>query len=532
MAPRVEWRFFILIGLFVLLLVTAPFLLASRASMGDYVFGGFLFNPYDGNSYLAKMCQGWAGSWRFKLPFSAEQGDGAYLFLFYLGLGHLARITQLPMITLFHITRIICAGVLLWVLWFFWGKVFDEPGPCKLAFALSALGSGMGWVAVPFGEFTADFWVAETYPFLSAYANPHFSLGLAMVLWLVMPGGEQSTRISDRVWSLIIAFFLGVINPFGVVVVLMVLAGMWLWDFFRMGVLSGRFYGYKQIVESRLLWAALGGGPVVLYDVWATTRDPVLTLWNAQNLTPSPPLWDLCLSLSPALLLSVFSIWYLLRRLDQNDAERSEHQRDPLRVLVVWLILGLIMLYAPVGLQRRFMMGLYVPVVGLAVFCVEVFRNRYQNRAKILVFTLFILSLPTNLMVLMAANYGIRTHDPSIYLHQDEVDALDWIRGSTPIDALVLASPEMGLYIPAYTGRRVIYGHPFESVNAEMEESLVVDFYEGKLADQNARSFLTNREVDYIFFGPREQALGEQPLINKLTPTFEMGGVAVFRLDQ
>jgi hypothetical protein len=177
-------------------------------------------------------------------------------------------------------------------------------------------------------------------------------------------------------------------------------------------------------------------------------------------------------------------------------------------------------------------MGLYVPVVGLAVFCVEVFRNRYQNRAKILVFTLFILSLPTNLMVLMAANYGIRTHDPSIYLHQDEVDALDWIRGSTPIDALVLASPEMGLYIPAYTGRRVIYGHPFESVNAEMEESLVVDFYEGKLADQNARSFLTNREVDYIFFGPREQALGEQPLINKLTPTFEMGGVAVFRLDQ
>ena len=41
---------------------------------------------------------------------------------------------------------------------------------------------------------------------------------------------------------------------------------------------------------------------------------------------------------------------------------------------------------------------------------------------------------------------------------------------------LILSSPEMGLFIPAQTGRRVLYGHPFETVNADAEKDLVLVF--------------------------------------------------------
>ena len=67
--------------------------LAVIAGGDTHVFGGFLLNPLDGNSYLAKMQQGASGSWRFTLPFTPEPGEGAYLFLFYLALGHLCRLT-------------------------------------------------------------------------------------------------------------------------------------------------------------------------------------------------------------------------------------------------------------------------------------------------------------------------------------------------------------------------------------------------------------------------------------------------------
>ena len=67
-----------------LVILTLPYLLAWAAAGSDWVFVGFLINPLDGNSYFAKMQQGAAGEWLFRLPFTAEPGEGSFLFIFYL----------------------------------------------------------------------------------------------------------------------------------------------------------------------------------------------------------------------------------------------------------------------------------------------------------------------------------------------------------------------------------------------------------------------------------------------------------------
>ena len=71
-----------------------PYLIAWAATPSGYQFGGILVNPFDGYSYLAKMRQGWLGSWQFHLTYTPEPHEGAYVFLFYLALGHVAELNK------------------------------------------------------------------------------------------------------------------------------------------------------------------------------------------------------------------------------------------------------------------------------------------------------------------------------------------------------------------------------------------------------------------------------------------------------
>src|SRR3970282_1263171 len=110
--PRKDRSFFLSIAFLVLFLNILPFALAVRAGGDQFVFDGVLLNPIDGHTYLAKMYQGYRGDWRFTLPYTADSGQGAYMNLFYLLLGHLARFTGLSFPLVFSLARIL-AGLLL-----------------------------------------------------------------------------------------------------------------------------------------------------------------------------------------------------------------------------------------------------------------------------------------------------------------------------------------------------------------------------------------------------------------------------------
>jgi len=252
--------------------------------------------------------------------------------------------------------------------------------------------------------------------------------------------------------------------------------------------------------------------PVVLYQFIVISTDPLLSGWNSQNLTPAPPLWDTVVSLAPLILLAPFALGLLA------------HERKGPRLMIVWLLAGLVLLYLPWGLQRRFMMGLYVPLSALAAMLLA---NRLTNTQRFwsLGVLLFLLVLPTNLVILQAARYGIQTHDSKLYLTRDEVEALAWIEANTPTHALILAAPDTGLLIPAYTGRRVIYGHPFETVNADDQKIQVERFFQGAPLP-NANAFFNL--IDYVFYGPREREIGKNDLLNGLRVVYQNPGVILY----
>ncbi|MCJ7701860.1 MAG: hypothetical protein MUO62_09775, partial [Anaerolineales bacterium] len=191
---------------------------------------------------------------------------------------------------------------------------------------------------------------------------------------------------------------------------------------------------------------------------------------------------------------------------------------------------GLLSLYLPFGLQRRFMMGLFVPMAGLAALGIKYLGDMKRERYRILTFSLFLLSLPTNLIILLAAQSGIDSRDSKIFLTKGESRALSWIEANTDRDALILSSPEMGLFIPAYTGRRVIYGHPFETAYAHLEEEAVLGFYQDSAPEEDQTAFLQDREVDVLFYGPRERAIGGLNLTPAYEPVFIEGDVILYQI--
>jgi len=531
MPPQRLRLFPYIVSVIVLLAITLPYLIAYQSAGEEYVFRGILLNPMDGNSYLAKMYQGWRGEWLFTLPFTAEQGKGAILFPLYLLLGHLARFFNLSLPLVYHLARLSGAVALLSAMWRFFGAVLPNERTRRAAFLLAALGSGMGWIVVVFAGFTSDFWVAEAYPFLSAYMNPHFPWGMALLLWILTPLENDSNLRTGFLWRFFLSLTLALIQPFGVAIALLALGSWVAWEVLLIrppGVQHGfdylpRFRASLKKRQALLIGLLIGGIPPVIYDFWVMGSDPLFSGWNRQNLTPSPALWDLGLSTMPALLLAIIGIISLVHSAREGVADNAG-------MLAAWVIFGIIALYLPLSLQRRLMTALYVPVAGLAGLGL-VWISDHTRRSLLYWTTLALaLSLPTNLMILLAVQHVALTHEPLLYMTRGEAQALEWIEQNTPPEALILAAPETGLIIPADTGRRVIYGHPFETVGATQREASLNDFFRSGM---DALDFIVADDLDqgvYLFFGPREAELSAQKSPTGLSIVYRDQDVTIYQV--
>jgi hypothetical protein len=241
-------------------------------------------------------------------------------------------------------------------------------------------------------------------------------------------------------------------------------------------------------------WIAIIAGlvtlPLMVYTLWITQADPVLRGWMAQNVTPSPPVWDYALGYGLILAFAVPGAFVAARRRSDTDL-----------LLLAWVGATALLLYAPFALQRRFSLGLHIP---LAILAAMGLRHMAKGR-KAITGAALIATLPTTLLIIVLALGGGLQRDPRLFVSADEATALDWLRDHTPRHTVVLASPEMGLFIPAWSGRRVVYGHPFETIDAERTRARVEQFL---AADAGREAMLREWNAAFVFVGPRERKLG------------------------
>lgn len=496
--------------LFLLIFLTQfPYIYAAWQSNQSLVFGGFLFNPLDGNTYLSKMRQGWEGKWFFELTYSPERNQPAFLFVFYLLLGHLSRIFHLDLLVTYHLMRLLACIALFIALRNFFQWLFEDSKTVAIAFSWAVFGAGAGWLAFVFGVFAPDFWIAEGYVFLSVFANPHFPLAIALMVWMLTLS-RKDLEYPQNLWA---ALFSGVIlanlSPFA-----------WL---ITAAVLGIYFLIYKwverreeQSLFLRLLFFGLGGLPFLGYQFWVVRQDAVLAEWNRQNVTPSPHFGELLIGYLPLVIWATFGVIHGVR-------QKNLRYLLPL----IWVAVSLLMVYFPSSLQRRFLIGLYVPFVALAMLAYQELSIRHnthgsRNPQIWLKFTIA-LSMVTNLLILFATFQAINQHDRTLFLDREEVEAFRWLSQNLPKDTVVLASPESGAFIPAWSGLRVVYGHPFESIQADERKRLIEKFYKGEMSLQEQREFLADHSVAAILWGERERDISNAKVQMDAEQTYPIG---------
>lgn len=434
------------------LLIILPVAVASLPDRGRAVFNGFLANPTDGYSYLAKMEQGRAGAWGYRLAFSAEETRSHFLFAYYLFLGHLSRWLGMPTLVVFHLVRWLNGLILAIVLRRFIQELWKgNQIPADWVWFICLVGSGMGWLMIWTGYSPSDFWVAEAYPFLAGYTNPHFPLSIALILVGYLTWIYPTKRIHLLIPPLC-GLLLAVIQPFGAVILGGLIGVDWLIRIRTAGWQSERVIG--------LLEYGLAALPVmILYQV-DIARDPLLAAWNTQNVTPAAPWWDLIVSFSPGLVFAVIGLALSIR---------SKQWNYP--VLWFWLIAGFGICFLPISLQRRFLIGIYIPLTILAANGLELIAENWRvSWLKKLKTGYIILAIPTIILLLILAGFGILSKHPDYYLSRDEADTLSWLHGNAKQGSIILADSRMGLYIPGATGLKVFYGHPYETPFAEQNK--------------------------------------------------------------
>lgn len=524
-----EWRWALGWSLAVLLLTSLPYLYGALLSTPELQFSGLVLGVEDGNAYLARIRLGASGAWQLQLFYTSEPHPGAYLMLFYLMLGHLARLVNWEPVVAFHAARLACGLLLLVSVYCFAAFFAAARAVRRLTFWLVGLGSGLGWLVLLAGQNDAlglplDFYSPEAFAFHALLGLPHVSLALSGLLWGIMLTGMAWERPGLRyglgaglaltVTAVAGAFYVGIAAA-------VLGAGILLRAVHRRSA---------ACVAAELRMAALAlsvPALVVAYNVYAFSSHPVYQGWAEQNRILSPAPWHYLISFGPLLALAALGGY----REWPRGASRS-------LLLIGWCLMLPVLAYAPFTLQRRLTLGAQVALsilAGLAVWpSVEANLSerlpcdlRRHLGASALVALLSI----SNLIILVGTLREVSRQSPPVFRPDWQVMAAEWLGQHTTPEQVVLASYAVGNYLPSRMPARVFLGHDVETVNAAEKQAMVRQFY-GSEDDAFRRRLLAAYNIAYVYYGPDERAMGgffpmEAPYLNL---AYDNGRVRIYRV--
>jgi len=479
------WTLPLAMGLALTLVTAIPYLYAYAVQPAGHVFMGFFYLGDDANTYLAKMRQGWEGSWSWQNRYTTEASPSAYLFMFWIVLGHVAALSHLPLIVVFHLARVAAAFGLMAAAWLFICHFVEDRTARKFAFYFCAVGLGLGLVIQALGHpvifghrtDTLDWRMPELTAFYSVLALPHFAwsgvfagVGVVLTLKAIQRGSLGLAAIAGLSW-------LGQasIHP-------------------QMPILMGGAVLIALLVRPapRRGWLAAAlafaiPGPYILYSYLAFIGNPEVQRWtfHSQNALP-PETISFLLAITPQLGLALFGIPGALRRRSREDV-----------FLLAWLLLLAAIMYLPNpagDLRRRFLDALYLPLVVLAargMYEVIVPRMRSARARALIPFSYVSFSAVGSAFLVLAplavagqAQYTVTTA---------EFNGLNWL-GAEPAGR-VLSMPGVGLYVPAYSADTVYVGHYDETYNYAAKTQTAYDVLTGQA---DLEQFIQANGIRYV----------------------------------
>ncbi len=496
--PRQELRWAALIAAAIMLLTCLPYLygLLIRPA-GDY-YSGLLTNPDEHNVYLAYMRQAWDGAFLLIDPFTSELQSGRVINLFFLPLGILSRLAHLPLPVVYHLARLAAGWLLLMAIYWLGAQVLSSVTARRFALILAAFASGLGWLypSSPGQPHPIDYGpglvMPEAVTFLSLLLNPLFcfSMFLMVAIFGLAAYAFSSGSVRAALLAGLAALVLGNIHTYDVIPAAAVLLA-----YLASAAASRALTGRAALLAGLIAALAM---PSLAYQVWLMRSGEVTVAVKAvATPVPSPALRFLLLGFGVPLALAVVG---LIRGLRMEASPIA-------RLVAAWLVLGFLLVYAPVPFQRKLAEGLHIPVCLLAVCGLEQLWRRTGRTGALWTGVLVLaLVVPSNVLFLARAVGDLRTNNrsyignlmPPLYLRSDQYAALHALSEKASRSDVLLCNSFLGSYAPSLAGTRVYLGHWAETLRFREKLGDLSRFLKADTTEESREAFCRREGITYV----------------------------------
>ena len=520
---RLRWLIFAL-----LLATTLPYLWALAITPIGFGYTGLLFSPDDQNVHLMWAKQAAQGHFFMQDLFTTEHLSTGEKPLFANFLTTFIGALSWPLFSLifaYHVVRLTAGALCLWCFYQLAAQLTNDKRIRFFATFLAAFSSGGGWLrdTVPF--LSSRIWMdrpdnenfammPEGFAFPSLFIFPINAAALALLalVYLCVLRAQNGEKRALKI-GFGAAFLLSNIHTYDA---LPLGATLLIWALFC--GLKNKKKAFAPLI------IASGALPPLLYQIYVFKNSSEFQL-KAITITAPPPLPDVLLSYAPLLLLAIFGMWTLR----QNQAAR---------LLMLWSLVTLIMIYAPLSFGRKMIEGFHLPLCFFAAIAVfELLENRtfvlQRTLATFCGLLLCLSSLQFISWCLADAPKSIvpyRGNMPPLYLSVFDGGVLDDLRAQYQKDkfqnkppAAILSLAFVGNYIPQKTGYHAFLGHWAETLDIDRKSAETNAFYQGQMSRADALDWLHKNHIRYVFYG-----FYEAGIFQSSKPLYDLLGAPLF----
>lgn len=510
-----EWQLVIIVSIVLILLTGLPFVYAYfNAPQGHFYNGLNFYTTADIMVYFSYINQIKAGNWLIRDYFTSEAQPDGLLNIFWLGVGLLARLLNLSALFTFHLVRLLLIPLFMAVLYIFVSYFFQNKQKRKLALLFACFSSGIGVYFINYSHHFAainnailnagpiDLWVDESNIFLSLYYNPHFTFSWALMLlfFLFSVLAWQNNNYRYSILAGLVGFLWFNFHPYYFPYVFSVLLIYGVILFFKN---KKFFYCYHFLIS--LVFSL----PFVLYHFYKIRTDLVIGIRASQNVTLTPSFAFVFIGFGFLFIFSIIGIWYLFKN-------REILKNEQYLFIFVWLVGGLILIYAPVSFQRRFLEGIQLPMVILSIIALFSLAGLIKNKLSriylfldgnyYLLILLFIIFFGFSTIFNLVKDVYYFKNFPLIYYLPDEYrTAANWIENNNPDNKVILSQSFDSWIIPGLVNQRIFLGHMHETIFSDIKKRKVDDFFANNYSEQEAWKFLMDNNIGFLFFSDMER---------------------------
>jgi hypothetical protein len=510
---RAEYKILCLVAMALIIVAVAPYVVGYfKTPSGQVFLGTSPFNIADQPVYYTYIEQVKSGSFtNFDFFTPEKQGRGIFQVSWFVP-GVLARVFDFSPIAAYHIWRIFLIPILIFILYLFISLFFAEKFLRFTAFLLALFGSGWGVYALAFlsDKFYSlpkflplDVWVPESNTFLSLMLTPHFVLSLIFLLlvfyfWILF---IKTSKIIFSVISGFVAVIFFSFHPYFVPLVYLVLglqAVLIIWQ--ERKVFTPKILGL--IIVFALSF------PSVLYHFYLLASDYVLRMRGLEMLESNfmPTIFAMLVGYGIFGIIAVFGAAKNFKNISKQEWLFA----------YLWLFSNVILFFLPFAFPRRLTEGFQIPLALFsAVFIVFIFKkiaaNYSRKRLVVLIVFAVLILMPTtvfNFSRFFTVYFFPGAEEPFFYRQRGEIEAMGWLRQNTPSGTVILAAPWNGNLIPAFSQRKVFFGHMDETLFAAFRKAEADWFFKDNSNDVLKKEFLKREGVGYVFWSEKEDFLG------------------------